>query len=131
MADATQDLLKLRPVVFTYQHDPAGRIQYGLIAEEVAEVYPELVVHAADGEIETVRYHLLSSMLLNEWQKQHHTIGRLEAALQAKEAQIADLDARLAALEAAERGQVTWWPLLFGGVVLAGLAVSRRTGGQP
>jgi len=71
MADATNGLMKLRPVLFTYKSDNSGTIQYGLIAEEVAEIYPELVVHTADGRIETIRYHLLSSMLLNEVQKQH------------------------------------------------------------
>ena len=45
--------------------------QFGLIAEEVAEVFPELVVYDEEGRPETVRYHLLSSMLLNELQKQH------------------------------------------------------------
>ena len=59
MADATDNLMKLRPVVFTYKSDTTGRTQYGLVAEEVAELYPELVVHSADGQVETVRYRLL------------------------------------------------------------------------
>lgn len=53
--------------------DPTGEPQVGLIAEEVAEVMPELVVYGEDGKPETVRYHLLDAMLLNELQKQHRT----------------------------------------------------------
>ena len=52
---------------------PMGSVplQYGLIAEEVAEVYPELVVKNDEGQVQTVQYHKLNSMLLNEVQKQH------------------------------------------------------------
>src|ERR1035441_8749519 len=56
MGDVTADLMRLRPVTFRYKQpfeDASQPIQYGLIAEEVAEVYPELVVHSADGKIET------------------------------------------------------------------------------
>ncbi len=70
MAGASSRLLKLRPVSFRYNNDPSGAIQYGLVAEEVAKVYPELVVYGPDGKVQTVRYSMLSSMLLNELQKQ-------------------------------------------------------------
>ena len=63
MADATRDLMKLRPVLFIYKNDSSNTPQYGLIAEEVAEIYPELVVHSADGQIETVRYHLFKQYM--------------------------------------------------------------------
>jgi hypothetical protein len=53
-----------------YKNDPQGTRQYGLVAEEVERVYPELVTYDADGKIETVRYSMLTSMLLNELQKQ-------------------------------------------------------------
>ena len=69
MDAASSALMKLRPVTFHYKTDqnPAGRtLQYGLIAEEVAEVYPGLVAHSADGQIETVMYQFLPPMLLNE-----------------------------------------------------------------
>ena len=62
-------LTRLHPLTFRYQKpfaDGSKPIQYGLIAEEVAEVYPDLVAHSADGQIETVKYQLLDSMLLNE-----------------------------------------------------------------
>jgi hypothetical protein len=79
MDAASSALMKLRPVTFHYKTDknPSGRtLQYGLIAEEVAEVYPGLVAHSADGQVETVMYQYLPSMLLNEYQKQQSTIDK-------------------------------------------------------
>jgi hypothetical protein len=76
MRDASAGLMQLRPVTFHYKadHDPAGpRLQYGLIAEEVADVYPGMVV-TKDGKPETVMYQYLAPMLLNEFQKQQRTI---------------------------------------------------------
>jgi hypothetical protein len=77
-------LLALRPVAFRYrQHaatDPDTPLQFGLIAEEVAEVFPELVVYDDDGKPETIKYHLLSSLLLGELQ-------RLDARLELVEKQ--------------------------------------------
>ena len=81
MADITNNLMKLRPVVFNYKSDKSEKTQYGLIAEEVLEVYPELVAHSADGKVETVHYRFLSSMLLNEVQKQKKLIDLLESRL--------------------------------------------------
>jgi hypothetical protein len=56
-----------------------------LIAEEVEEVYPDLVAHLADGKVETVQYHKISAMLLNEVQKQHAEIAALKVRLEALE----------------------------------------------
>ena len=73
MADASRRLLQLRPVTFRYTQayaDGAKPIQYGLIAEEVAEVFPELAVRGADGQVETVHYETLNVLLLNELQRQ-------------------------------------------------------------
>ena len=64
------DLHKLRPVTYRYKNDPTGTLQYGLVAEEVARVYPELVSYGADGKVMTVHYLTLTAMLLNELQKQ-------------------------------------------------------------
>ena len=69
--------MRLRPVTFRYKKAYANGerpLQYGLIAEEVAEVYPELVVKNDEGQVQTVQYHKLNSMLLNEVQKQHRQI---------------------------------------------------------
>jgi hypothetical protein len=78
-------LMKLRPVAFRYKPeiDPTGLTQYGLIAEDVAEVSPDLVVYDRDGRPETVRYHLVNALLLNEVQKQHREIEELKARLAA------------------------------------------------
>ena len=72
--------------------DGSKPIEYGLIAEEVAEVYPDLVAHSADGQIETVKYQVLDSMLLNEVQKEHQQV-------QEQTEEIRLLQTRLAALE--------------------------------
>lgn len=85
MNTASSALMNLRPVTFHYKTDQnvAGRtLQYGLIAEEVNEVYPGLVAHSADGQIETVMYQHLPPMLLNEFQKQQRRINALEQELQ-------------------------------------------------
>ncbi|APV50522.1 hypothetical protein BWI17_12975 [Betaproteobacteria bacterium GR16-43] len=97
MGEASSALMRLRPVTFHYKADPnpANRaLQYGLIAEEVDEVYPELVARSNDGQIETVMYQFLPPMLLNEFQKQQRTI-----AAQAK--RIGALEADLAAIKQA------------------------------
>jgi hypothetical protein len=94
MAESSSGLLRLRPVTFRYKQHPDGVKQFGLIAEEVERVLPELVVHDASGEAETVLYHELPAMLLNEIQKQQKLI----------ECQIREIDslnARVAALEKA------------------------------
>ena len=75
MGDSSNALIKLRPVTFLYrpEYDKGPRtLQYGLIAEEVAEVYPDLVAYEADGKPYTVKYQYLTTMLLNEMQKQYH-----------------------------------------------------------
>jgi hypothetical protein len=102
MDAASSALMKLRPVTFHYKSDqgPSGRtLQYGLIAEEVAEVYPGLVAHSADGQVETVMYQYLPSMLLNEVQKQQRTIkaqatesSRQAALLSGQAERIAELE---------------------------------------
>jgi hypothetical protein len=97
MGDTSSGLMRLRPVTFRYKKpfdDGFKPVQYGLIAEEVAEVYPDLVARSADGQIETVKYQLLDSMLLNELQKQNTTIA-------AQKEQIHSLEERLAKVEAA------------------------------
>jgi Chaperone of endosialidase len=116
MSDASDGLMRLRPVTFRYKQpfdDGAKPMQYGLIAEEVAEVYPDLVARSADGQIETVKYQLLDPMLLNEVQKQSHhteqqdeTIRRQQEQVLKQQEQIRSLEARLAALEGLLSGKV-------------------------
>jgi hypothetical protein len=82
MGAAGEKLGQLRPVTFKLKTDPTGTVQYGLIAEEVAKVYPELVIHGAGGRIDGVRYEELSPMLLYEVQQQQHKLQVQRATLQ-------------------------------------------------
>jgi hypothetical protein len=102
MGEASRDLMRLRPVTFRYKKafdDGSKPVQYGLIAEEVAEVYPDLVAHSADGQMETVKYQVLDSMLLNEMQKQNQRAEQQDGTIRRQQDQIRSLEARLAALE--------------------------------
>jgi hypothetical protein len=97
MADSAR-LLELHPVTFRFKEefqrgDPS--LQFGLIAEEVAEVLPELVSFDEEGRPEAVKYRFLSSLLLNELQKQQRWIEEQATEIQS-------LTARLDRLEATE-----------------------------
>lgn len=79
LVDDSNNIMKLRPVTFKYKsHANSVRRQYGLIAEEVQNVYPDLVISNADGEAETVAYQHLPILMLNEIQKQSKRIDELE-----------------------------------------------------
>ena len=91
MGDASDKLMKLRPVTFRYKADSTRTQQYGLIAEEVEKVYPELVIDDAKGKAEMVTYQVLPAMLLNEVQKQSRQLAQ-------KDVQIAALQRHLDAL---------------------------------
>jgi hypothetical protein len=92
MGDSSAELLALQPVTFKYQSDPAGTPQFGLVAEQVENVDPALVVHDAQHGIYTVRYQAVDAMLLNEFLKQHQKVEE-------QNREIVDLKARLAKLE--------------------------------
>jgi hypothetical protein len=94
-------LMKLRPVGFYYKPelDKSQTRQYGLVAEEVAQVAPELVVLDKDGQPLTVRYHFVNAMLLNEFQKQNRLIREQQGTIVQQQAEIQELAARLAKLE--------------------------------
>ena len=103
MADASAGIMRLRPVTFRYTQTFAGGAkprQYGLIAEEVAEVYPDLVVHAADGQVETVQYDKVNAMLLNEVQKQHRELDAQAEQIRTLTEQLTALATRLQGIEA-------------------------------
>src|SRR5262245_24422229 len=99
IANRSEGLLKLRPVTFVYKDDASGAPRYGLIAEEVATVYPELVSRTAAGEVQTVKYHELTPMLLNELQREHQ-------ARQQESARVAALETQLVALQALVAGRL-------------------------
>ncbi|MBV9304285.1 MAG: tail fiber domain-containing protein [Acidobacteriaceae bacterium] len=85
---ASEALMQLRPVTFRYKQpaeDGSKPLHYGLIAEEVAKIYPDLVVRDQAGRIQTVQYLELPALLLNEVQKQHETIQKLEERIAALE----------------------------------------------
>jgi len=96
-------LMKLRPVAFYYkpEFDETQTRQYGLVAEEVAKVAPQLVVYDKDGAPQTVRYHFVNAMLLGAVQKQQRRLEEQRTTIERQESRIQDLEARLAKLEAA------------------------------
>src|SRR2546423_11569498 len=81
MDSGSEAILALNPVTFQYKSDKSNTPQFGLIAEEVAEVNPDLVVRDNNGDIYTVRYDAVNAMLLNEFLKAHRQIQEQEATL--------------------------------------------------
>jgi len=84
MERASEVLFELKPVTFRYKKgiDPQGIPQFGLVAEEVAEVNPDLVVRDKNGEIYSVRYEQINAMLLNEFLKAHRKVQEQEATIE-------------------------------------------------
>src|SRR5207247_6421250 len=78
MENTSTAVLALKPVTFQYKSDSKGTPQFGLIAEEVAKVSPDLVVRDRNGEIYSVRYEAVNAMLLNEFLKEHEKVETLE-----------------------------------------------------
>jgi len=81
MEKSSEGILKLKPVTFRYKNDAERTPQFGLIAEEVANVNPDLVMRDEHGEVYTVRYEAVNAMLLNEFLKEHQKVQGLEATL--------------------------------------------------
>jgi hypothetical protein len=79
MDKASEAILALKPVTFHYKHDNKGTPQFGLIAEDVAQVNADLVVRDKNGEIYTVRYDAVNAMLLNEFLKEHKKVEQQQA----------------------------------------------------
>jgi endosialidase-like protein len=99
MGSRTANLQALRPVEFRLKSDPHGAVQYGLIAEEVAKVYPELVIRDRTGRIDGVRYDELSPMLLNEMQEQQRVMAAQSAMIAAQDQRAAVQDTKVAQLQ--------------------------------
>jgi len=80
MGNASEALFSLKPVTFRYRKeiDPAGTSQFGLVAEDVEKVNPDLVVRDENGKVSTVRYDQVNAMLLNEFLKEHRKVQELE-----------------------------------------------------
>jgi hypothetical protein len=88
MQGTSNSILDLKPVTFHYRSDKSSTPQFGLIAEEVAKVNPDLVVHDKDGQIYTVRYDAVNAMLLNEFLKEHRTVQEQQKEIDALKAEL-------------------------------------------
>jgi hypothetical protein len=95
MESASEAILALRPVTFRYKDYKESPPQFGLIAEEVAEVNPNMVVRDGKGEIFTVRYDAVNAMLLNEFLKEHRKVEKLESKVAEQEKKIEALTSGL------------------------------------
>jgi hypothetical protein len=95
MDQASEFIHALKPVTFHYKSDPSSTPQFGLIAEEVAEVNPDLVVRDENGEIYTVRYDAVNAMLLNEFLKEHRKVQEQQATIALLKKQMETVVARL------------------------------------
>jgi len=95
MDKASEAILALKPVTFHYKKelDPTGTPQFGLVAEEVEKVNPDLVARDAQGKIYTVRYEAVNAMLLNEFLKEHRTVQGLKDTVAQQQKQIEALTA--------------------------------------
>jgi Chaperone of endosialidase len=100
IADASESILRLKPVAFHYKGDAKNTPCFGLIAEEVAEVNPDLVVRNKNGEVWTVRYEQINAMLLNEFLREHAKGEEQDRKIQKQEATITQLQKDVDALVA-------------------------------
>jgi len=107
-------ILALKPVTFRYKHelDPEGIPQFGLVAEQVGKVNPDLVARDDQGKPYTVRYEAVNAMLLNEFLKAHRKVeelgGKLQeqaARMQTQDRKVQELEATVAELQAAFKEQ--------------------------
>jgi hypothetical protein len=110
MDEASESIFALQPVTFRYKKDPAALPQFGLVAEEVAKVNPDLVARDEEGKPFTVRYDEINAMLLNEFLKKHRTvqeqgetIARLEKQIEALTAGLQKVSAQLELHESAPK----------------------------
>ncbi len=83
MDKASEAILSLQPVTFRYKQelDPDGIPQFGLVAEQVEKVNPDLVVRDEDGKVTTVRYEAVNAMLLNEFLKEHRNVAEQQSTI--------------------------------------------------
>ena len=96
MDKASEAILALKPVTFHYNTDTTNTPWFGLIAEEVAEVNPDLVASDKEGKPYTVRYEQVNAMLLNEFLKEHKKVEQQQSKIDNQQASIAELKATVA-----------------------------------
>ena len=113
MDKASEALFALKPVSFRYKKeiDPARSPDFGLIAEDVATVNPDLVARDEEGKIVTVRYQAVNAMLLNEFLKEHRTVQELKQQIAALTATVKEQTAQIrkvsAQVDAGKLAQIT------------------------
>ena len=97
MDKVSEAILSLQPVTFRYKQelDPNGIPQFGLIAEQVDKVNPDLVVRGEDGKVTTVRYEAVNAMLLNEFLKEHRKVAEQRIEIEELETTVAQLEISL------------------------------------
>jgi hypothetical protein len=97
MDKASEAILALKPVTFRYKHeiDPKRIPQFGLVAEEVEKVNPDLVVRDKEGKPYSVRYDQVNAMLLNEFLKEHHEVQKLKKQVAALTAGLQKVSAQI------------------------------------
>jgi uncharacterized coiled-coil protein SlyX len=100
MEKASEAIHALKPVTFHYKKelDPEGMLQFGLVAEEVAQINPDLVVRDENGEVYSVRYEAVNAMLLNEFLKEHRKVQELEETTTQQDRKVRDQEAIIAEL---------------------------------
>ena len=107
IGELSKRLLDLQPVAFRYRNhaerNPQAAVQFGLLAEQVAAVFPELVVHDDEGRPQTVKYRLLSTLLLNEINEAERELARRKARLHQDQERLEAILQRLEALESGGR----------------------------
>jgi uncharacterized coiled-coil protein SlyX len=123
MEKASEAILALKPVTFRYKEeiDPDGIPQFGLVAEEVEKVNPDLVVRDEDGKVSTVPYEAVNAMLLNEFLKEHKNVAEQQST-------IAELKAGLAKQQATNAKQQQQIEALAAGLqkVSAAVELNKR-----
>ena len=101
MSETSEALFALKPVTFRYKKeiDPKGLAQFGLVAEEVDKVDPDLVVRDKEGKVNTVRYDQINAMLLNEFLKEHKKVETQQATIAEVKSKTAEQEATIAELK--------------------------------
>jgi hypothetical protein len=105
MDKASEVILALKPVTFHYKNDAKNTPCFGLIAEEVAEVNPDLIVRDKNGEVLSVRYDQINAMLLNEFLKEHKAFLEEQRKVEEQEKTIVELKSGMTALVATVKEQ--------------------------
>jgi len=100
MDNASEAILEVEPVTFHYNKeiDPRSTLQFGLVAEEVEKVNPDLVVRDSEGKPYPVRYNAVNAMLLNEFLNEHRTIAVVESGVARLAASLKEQDSKIQTL---------------------------------